>query len=1245
MLIIVYLVSWLLIHSILLSDAAATIALNCSNATAMNATTTNSSANVSAIIVWEAGDYNISCSEMQHVVFVVGCSVSNHSAPTSLLTTIRLLQTPLQVIVSDSLSDVVPWSVVARSLTNCSIALTYLNHTSISAHGADSPSRLTHVFIWSSSHMLSLVILLASMFDVGNDDDGGASFVLMSGNNSGSINTVEINATQGSSIIYSAGASVLRLAPGCPIIHNLRVCLNKTNVTAAKPGASLALVSLDNSTGNVTNPPPLFHVMVLDGIVGVIDTGNSSLMVKRDMHLRMLAYPSFNGTISARHCSFSATSNVLFNFDSPRQLLLSIEASIVRGPFVLITNATDTVTGNVSSCGSGAHVCCITVHSSHIEMRGASFAVLREIQNSSLLPPPPLVPLHNIDISNSSFELSGGGGSVTSPALFMMDGPSHGLSFTIRMSECTVMLLHYAARVVTSNSGLLVPVMNSVFNVSKVSVHQDWVSPLPSGPGGMAPTAPPSPLFELTHLLLTNTTFLFTGCNVTVKMPSHVIAPIMPPPALLMLVGGPPVNVQIVLTNCVVAVLACPLSAQVRPVALNITTSNGMLINVTSTIFVNLLAAMENHSVTEKTTGLILTIDCDSTWCVPMDDDTPCGALTPQRFFNMTAVPDGVHIASNCSAVNTLVGVPQPPWLPSAIGCTQSPSLSIIKTISGSHSEITYSWTHSPSIESRPLSMTFSWSATSFLSLAKFRRDGPGSRTLSHTRGGALTSVLRSSRTQGVSHSDTSANVLTESSTSPSETHKPPAPPSAETQVVVPQALQVVSVALMAPLAAATLTTSVAGVVQRGTLAVRFSHCPAPPPTNDDDAGRRSFAPRGSVMTISESPTRLTFGVMEGSMYRGAVVGNLAILTSALLLIVPIVWVRSRFRISACATTLTFGSVMASLKLPGRWFTIYSVLLQPTMTAVTGCLFITNHDIMSDTILPVIAFAAMLVPAGAAMWTVRRGCNRLVTHVRVAVPHPQRPTNQRGALTVLRFIADRHGVWVPAPSLKRRSQVPQCPPTSSDTDGVSLLSSNTATSMERGGWFGLDKSISGAQLFASQFDTLIGRVRSGALSEGFFLFGFVWSVVSGVAGSLDPNDRPSCVAAQFLLLAVAAGSLISMLVIRPYSSLVDLVVNVVLESLSLLAAIIAAVNMTIGRPAATSGDDDTTTTAQGILYAQLGISTAMTICRLMHRSLASEERPVVVPSQQHNDGRRRQCQLMLLIILASKSKSGWSNEL
>ncbi|CUG87270.1 transmembrane protein, putative [Bodo saltans] len=136
-------------------------------------------------------------------------------------------------------------------------------------------------------------------------------------------------------------------------------------------------------------------------------------------------------------------------------------------------------------------------------------------------------------------------------------------------------------------------------------------------------------------------------------------------------------------------------------------------------------------------------------------------------------------------------------------------------------------------------------------------------------------------------------------------------------------------------------------------------------------------------------------------------------------------------------------------------------------------------------------------------------------------------------------------------------------------------------------WPQLDETVEGAKAFAQQYDTLIGRVSSGMLRELYFVFGCLWSVVSSVVGALDPEDPPSCKAAQITLLVLAVVSLLSLVAVQPFVSPVDRNVNILLELLSVCVAVLALVE---------NGE-----AAQGVLYAQFALSLTVSIVRIATR--------------------------------------------
>lgn len=185
-----------------------------------------------------------------------------------------------------------------------------------------------------------------------------------------------------------------------------------------------------------------------------------------------------------------------------------------------------------------------------------------------------------------------------------------------------------------------------------------------------------------------------------------------------------------------------------------------------------------------------------------------------------------------------------------------------------------------------------------------------------------------------------------------------------------------------------------------------------------------------------------------------------------------------------------------------------------------------------------------------------RGCRLLVTAVDVPFVGG-----------VKDYIAGRRVAWVPRPSLPQKS-----------TNNIKLGDSRT--------WL-LDHSVSGAECFALQFDPLIGRVHSGVFRELYFLTGYAWSVATGIVAALSPDDPSSCRIAQIALIVIPAASLASLVIIRPFASPFDRNLNILLELLSLLMAIMALI--------------DEGSSAVGLSYAMITLSLAVSLLRVITR--------------------------------------------
>ncbi|CUG93181.1 transmembrane protein, putative, partial [Bodo saltans] len=303
---------------------------------------------------------------------------------------------------------------------------------------------------------------------------------------------------------------------------------------------------------------------------------------------------------------------------------------------------------------------------------------------------------------------------------------------------------------------------------------------------------------------------------------------------------------------------------------------------------------------------------------------------------------------------------------------------------------------------------------------------------------------------------------------------------------------------------------------------------------------------RGEFMAVSENPTRLSFGSKEGAMCRGAAVGNVSILIAVCVLVLPLGLLHLRFR----RRLHNLGASLGGLRLPGRVFVVYAVLLQPTVTAGAGLMML--HVSIADVVLAVITLLFLSLLAMWFAWAVYRGCSELV------IAAPDGRCNAR----VMNYISGRRIAWIP-----RKPQLP-------------------ATTTNRT-WL-LEESIDGAVSFAEQFDTLIGRANAGGTYRAlYFLMGCLWSVVTGVVGALNPNEPTSCLAAQITLIIVPSLSMISIVIVQPFASSFDRNVNLALELMGFVIGVLAYADVGNG--------------AEAISYVQISLSLLVSTLRILAR--------------------------------------------
>ncbi|CUG26363.1 membrane-associated protein, putative [Bodo saltans] len=229
-------------------------------------------------------------------------------------------------------------------------------------------------------------------------------------------------------------------------------------------------------------------------------------------------------------------------------------------------------------------------------------------------------------------------------------------------------------------------------------------------------------------------------------------------------------------------------------------------------------------------------------------------------------------------------------------------------------------------------------------------------------------------------------------------------------------------------------------------------------------------------------------------MFRGAAVGSTALLAAACFAVIPVAALYRHFseRRSQVGGSResSISSALARLRLPGRVFVVYSVLLQPTATACAGLLMLalSGGDIVLAVIVALLWFGVLLW----FVWAVQCGCSRLVT---------ARIIELSVGGGVLDFVVERRNDRVPQSHLH--------------ADDVSLCTEPK--------WL-LHPSHEGAEHFAHQFSVLISSVGGGPWREQYYCFGCLWSVATGVVGALEwERTKPSrcwCHCPRFLLATI-----------------------------------------------------------------------------------------------------------------------------
>ncbi|CUG87323.1 membrane-associated protein, putative [Bodo saltans] len=1089
----------------------------------------------SRLIISEAGNYDVSCSRYsaEWYVTVIGCSfpsTSNNSSNDDKSVNVALLTSPTQVLVSDA-SPFISAS-LRGNLQDCHVNMEYRSNTLPRPDG----NSLVHVLVVPSSHLASIAVTVRAAYHV------TGKFLSINGFGcvNASVGVVSFTALPTSYVLcrtisgestcnIDARSSLVVLEEMCPPVASVVIALNGTNITAMPTVSYFMLLTKDNATSGLsTTPPPLLHTILLHNVVGTFSGSNLIAFLQLlGPTVFPIGYPKFNGTINAANCVFDGSSLLnLFYFASIVALDMKLSGVTLHGLFLQLTVDANISEASVPPLQLILSNCTSSTAYVYVSVVGywpsaPHYLVMITVVNTTIV---------SISPTTSMFELS-----TYNAALNVTP---YQVSLFLSFDTCSLQLMNSAAMLLTVSatshltlvSGPLPVLVNSTISFRNVRWLQRWEAlTYYSTLSGIVPYAPKTPM-QLSNAI--NTSIEWAVCNVTVQKISTASST---PPALLMSAAN--------VTGCRIAmsdVKASVLSTTqqlLRTALINSTgtaTSN-TVVDIKSSWFANLTALIAT-AVPAAVVGrpsLVLSLHCTdlpSSWCVATAAE--CATLESKvvlvstNLHSFTALPTWVAWTQQCS-VPTMSHEPTQPtrWL-------TLPSTSV------SHSM----WSLRLTLSDKSL-------PSDTLSLSE--------ETMSLTRSASqLLAAAQQSFDAAAEH---------------------------------PLGVQIASVAVIAPMASAMLGSTVGGILQRTAVALQFANCP-------DQSTDASRAVRGQYMTVMENPTRLSFGDAEGAIYRGATVGNVVLFVATFVLATLFVLfgayrqrrTNNNKRIDLMNDerwSETVACVMARHRLPGRAFVVYTVLLQATVTAATGLLFI-GPESVGDVILAVVVLSCLCCfPLWLAL-VVHRGCSQLVEAIESTSPSASTGT----IAWVFAWTSHRLIVWTPRESVQSaeagdRGVKKTMIRTSSQTSEEGIHQRSRCCS-----FFTMSSAaiVAQAPYFPMQFDAFIGRVHSGTLRELYFLFGYTWSAASGlVVAALDPSTPSTCRTAQILFVVISSLAVIVMAAVQPYPSPFDFGVQLLLEILGLLSAVLVL------------ADNDVA--AQNVSYVQLAVSTLVTTVRLLSR--------------------------------------------
>jgi hypothetical protein len=628
------------------------------------------------ITIGTAGAYDVTCAVSGWFLFVVGCTGIGGGSSAAGAVTLRLLSSPVQVIVSDN---------ALGSLSGCAVNITYVADTVVPAAGA-SLARDAHVYVATASPLASLEVTVLGTLHI------EGSFVAISGNNSGSIGLVALHLVPGSSVacrvasatVCSAafGTSLLKLSPGCPMIDKVVLVLNGTNTSLAMhfytPMTSLALIMLDNSSGTLMTPTPRRHEVAVANVPGAL-WSHESLITLLSSKLGLLnpnPYPYFSGTISVHNMSFgpktASRGLVLFRFVDPVALVIVFHDLQSETELVTI------VSEFLAPSGVGARL------AARVEFWNCTVSPFPTLTFYSVMTSPssgagvtPGSGMTGLEVYARSSSFAPGNEFL--PA-FNVDNRNRPMLLTLYFTDCTFLLINTAVQVLTvTNTNMT----NATISIVRSAFVQQW-TPLQvfkfnfsTGTTYYLPSPSVSPIVFDANSPLDACAITFASCNVTSyqianastpsasSVPAAAAGTLSPGVAAIFLtVSGLLQNSTVTLRDTNITVMwnrsaTVPLAA----VALNISAGRGSLVSFRRSTFLNISTAM----VLSLTTGW--TTD-DATNMISVCETTSCGAICR---------PVSVH---SPPASFALIGGSEPSSATLQLhGCTLSPSNMLSRSV------------------------------------------------------------------------------------------------------------------------------------------------------------------------------------------------------------------------------------------------------------------------------------------------------------------------------------------------------------------------------------------------------------------------------------------------------------------------------------------------------------------------------------------------------------------------------------